>query len=67
MRILQTSILFFTGIEAALAHTLPEDHSLADQLTHQVIGAHHIPLLVLIVTAGFVLYRRLRSGNDDAR
>ena len=65
MRLILTSLLFFTGLQTALAHTLGGDASLAEQLTHQVIGVHHIPLLVLVVAAAFVLFRRLLGNRSD--
>ena len=52
----------------ALAHTLDADAGLGAQLAHQLAGAHHLPLLVLlvaiaVVAIGAVRYRRVTRGN----
>lgn len=53
-----------TGL--ALAHTLDADEPLARQLEHQVVGAHHWPLiaLTLIVLAAAVAHRRHRRPGS---
>ncbi len=57
------SLLAVTGIVAAGvagAHPLGPEQSLLDQLGHQLIGAHHLPLLLIAVVAVVAVGRLLR-------
>ncbi len=41
------------------AHPLGPEQSLFDQLLHQLLGGHHLPLLLIAVVAGAVTARAL--------
>jgi hypothetical protein len=45
----------------ALAHPLPGEEGLVAQLDHQVFGTHHLPLTILLVVLGVMLFRRIRK------
>jgi hypothetical protein len=61
MRLLTTLILAIGTSGIAAAHALDGDDALLVQLYHQVLGSHHVPLTVLLITAGIVLLRRRRE------
>ena len=62
MRILSFVLLIFTAFGAALAHPLGSEATLGEQLTHQAIGAHHLPLLLLFVVLAIAIVRKLRKN-----
>ena len=56
------SLLAFTLVAlagAAGAHPLGPEQSFFDQLGHQLLGAHHLPLLLVIAVVGVFAARRL--------
>ena len=62
MKKLTSALILFAGLPAvASAHTLAGDEGLISQLQHELLGAHHLPLTILLVVAGVVAYRSLRS------
>ena len=63
MRSLLAVILVATAA-AAGAHPLGPEQSLFDQLGHQLLGGHHLPLLLLIAVAGVVVVRGLKRGKQ---
>jgi hypothetical protein len=64
MRVL-TTILFLLGAASlAQAHTLPGDQGILLQLSHQLFGLHHLPPLLLIAVAGYLLFRKSRSEKE---
>ena len=48
MRRLMTTCLILAVSESASAHTLAEEAGALAQLTHQVFGSHHVPLVYLL-------------------
>jgi hypothetical protein len=42
----------------SVAHTLPGDEGPAVQLAHQFLSLHHLPVVLLILVAVFVLCRK---------
>ena len=50
---------------SANAHTLDGDAGFVTQLTHQLIGGHHLPLLLLIVVAAIFLARRILRRDQS--
>ncbi len=54
-----------TALNTALAHPLDGDATLTQQVTHQIIGAHHWPLIVLVIAFALVLVARLRGGRSS--
>ena len=69
MRSILTILLSAAPTGLALAHTLDADEPLARQLEHQVAGAHHWPLiaLVLLILAATVAHRRHRRTRRVRR
>lgn len=56
------SILAVTGIVmagVAGAHPLGAETSLVEQLGHQLLGAHHLPLLLLVTAVAVLAAGRL--------
>jgi spore maturation protein SpmA len=51
----------------AVAHTLGSDHSLAERMSHQLLGSHHLPLTILLIVVGVValwtFYRKVAERN----
>lgn len=60
-------ISFFTAMIASgatFAHVLDDHHDLSEQIAHQIFGAHHIALILVLLIVGFVLVRAwLRTKN----
>ena len=55
------SLVLLTGsFGTAVAHTLPGDEGLLQQLDHQLLGLHHLPLTILLIVVGVALFRRWR-------
>jgi len=67
MRMITTFCLTAGFSDAAMAHTLPDESSLLQQLAHQLSGFHHLPLLVLLLAAGLLIYRRSRGFTRGQR
>lgn len=63
MRIPAALVVLLSAFEAAMAHTLGSDSTLSEQLTHQFVGLHHLPLLLLLVVAGVVATRKARRNR----
>ena len=62
LRLINTClILAFSG--SVMAHTLHEDAGTVAQLYHQVLGSHHLPLLLLLAVGLLVLRRFGASKN----
>lgn len=57
MRTVLTVILLGTAGLAG-AHTLGAERGIFDQLGHQLLGAHHLPLLLLVAVACVLAVRR---------
>ena len=60
MRKFPILMLGMATIQTASAHSLDGDASLAQEIAHQLTGAHHLPLLLMVVVglAALVLARR---------
>lgn len=62
MKRLTTTLVLLAGFaNLALAHPLPGDEGLVTQLGHQLLSLHHLPLTLLAITAGIMLFRRWKS------
>jgi hypothetical protein len=58
------AVLMTTGFAGvANAHTLAADEGLFHQLYHQVLGLHHLPILLLIAIAGWLVVRKIRRPD----
>ena len=51
----------FAGV--ANAHILGADDSLFSQLYHQVLGWHHLPIVLLLAVAGWLVVRKVRRPD----
>ena len=58
-------LLAFVG-EVAHADVLDHHHSSAAQLAHQIFGAHHIPLTLLLVVVGVISIWSWRAAIKKA-
>jgi hypothetical protein len=62
------SVYFLVAVSAAAeAHTLTADESMPLQLSHQLLGLHHLPLTALLLIGGIVLLRQLRKSGKFYR
>jgi hypothetical protein len=57
MKLISSLIVFIGTADVAGAHGLESDASLADQLSHQVLGLHHLPVTVILIVAGLIMLR----------
>ena len=53
------AVMIVATAGVAAAHPLGSEQSLLDQLGHQVLGAHHLPLLLVLIVAGAFAVRGL--------
>jgi hypothetical protein len=63
---MRTTIAFLltTGFASvANAHMLGADEGLFHQLFHQTLGLHHLPILLLIAVAGWLVVRKIRRED----
>ena len=56
------SVTCFAAV--ANAHVLDQSHGIVDQLSHQVLGVHHLPLLLLIGLAASLMVRAIRRRGE---
>ena len=62
MKKLMTSLILLAGsANVALAHTLPDEQGLITRLDHQMFGIHHLPLTILLIVIGVLIFRRLKK------
>ncbi len=57
MRLISGLLIFFGATDILLAHSLDGEHGLAEQVGHQLVGFHHLPLTILLIAAGLVALR----------
>ena len=57
MKLISGLIIFIGTAEVAGAHGLDCNAGLADQLSHQVLGLHHLPVTVILIAAGLIMLR----------
>lgn len=63
LRLINTClILAFSG--SVMAHTLHEDAGTVAQLFHQVLGSHHLPLVLLLLAVGLLVLRRFGASKN---
>lgn len=64
MRIGLAIALLLTALEGT-AHTLGTEAALSEEFSHQLTGAHHLPMLVLaFVVVAVALGKRLRKSAN---
>lgn len=52
----------FTGV--ASAHVLEESQSLIDQVSHQLLGLHHLPMVLIILLVVWLAFRANRRDSS---
>ena len=58
------AVLMTTGFAgAANAHMLGADEGVFHQLYHQVLGGHHLPILLLLALVGWLVVRKIRRPD----
>ncbi len=64
MKELLAGLILLTGFTSpAFAHTLSIHEGVA-AFYHQLLGAHHLPLTVLLIVVGIVLFARHKSSDN---
>ena len=58
------AVMIVATAGVAGAHPLGSEQSLLDQLGHQLLGAHHLPLLLALIVAGLFAARGLRRRRQ---
>ncbi len=64
MRLTSGIFLMIAVSAQANAHTLAGDESIPLQIGHQLLGVHHLPLTLLLVTGGIILFRQLKKVRE---
>ncbi len=55
-------LFFLAGMtRVADAHTVAADDGLIGSLLHQILGLHHLPLTLLLIAGGILLFRHWRA------
>lgn len=69
MRILSTVVLILVVAEATHGHAPGGGESLAEQLGHQILGPHHLPLILFLIIVGVPILRTCigRAARTKAR
>ena len=64
MKKLVAGLVLLTGFTSpAFAHTLSFHDGMA-AFYHQLLGAHHLPLTVLLIVIGIALFARRKTGDN---
>ena len=59
------TLLSLAGLAgAANAHVLEEGHSLSDQVSHQLLSMHHLPMLLVIALVVWLAFRANRRDSS---
>lgn len=65
MRFYSSLLTISATMQVAGAHTLDEEHSLAEQVGHQLLGSHHLPMTIMMIAATlgvfYLAYQRLTA------
>lgn len=56
-------LLLTVASGAVHAHVPENQEGLVMQLAHQALGAHHLPLTLLAIVAGLIVYRSWRIAQ----
>ena len=56
------SVTCFSAV--ANAHVLDQGHGVVDRLSHQLLGVHHLPLLLLIGLAASLMVQAIRRRGE---
>lgn len=59
MRLLITIALLLAAPMASLAHVPGSEQTLAQTMSHQLIGLHHLPMMALLIALVWLLARLL--------
>lgn len=69
MRLISSLFIIIATMEVAGAHTLDGDHNLAEQLGHQLLGTHHLPVTLILIVAGltalWMSWQKFTSRNKQ--
>lgn len=67
MRAIMTVVSVFGTVTTAVAHAPGTDETVADQLSHQLLAAHHFPgavlLTALLIASGALVLLRQRKNS----
>ena len=63
MRKFTALLITVAPLSSALAHTLGGETTLLDELSHQLGGLHHLPMLAILLGAGFLAWRWLARSR----
>ena len=69
MRVISSLFTIIATMEVAGAHTLDGDHNLAEQVSHQLLGTHHLPvtiaLIAIALSALYLAYQRFAARKKQ--
>ena len=65
MRRLISTGLILAVSGSASAHTLAEEAGAIAQLAHQLLGSHHVPLVLLVLAIGLLVLRARKESKSD--
>lgn len=67
MRLVSLLILISAAADRSFAHALPDEHSVLEQLTHQLVDLHHLPNLWMLFAALLIVIQvwKSRSSLDN--
>lgn len=64
MRMVSLLILLSAAADRSFAHTLPDEHGVLEQLTHQLVDLHHLPNLWLLFAALLIVIQVWKSRTS---
>lgn len=58
MRLILSLCYIFGPMCVAVAHPLAGDAGLANQLAHQILSPHHVPLILMVLVTAVIVCRK---------
>ena len=66
MRLGISALILLLGQRVAMAHVPGSEQSVLERIGHQFVGAHHLPISILIAVLAIIVIRRYLKRSSDA-
>ena len=65
MRLGISALILLLGQRVAMAHVPGSEQSILERIGHQFVGAHHLPISILIAVLAIIVIRRYLKRSSD--